>query len=159
MTASMQDQKTKKVHIAIPVLIMIFIFVQSAFPSDLSGRESGLIVSLVRHFWDADPETITLVVRKCAHFIEYLALGWSLMFPVLDKLGQKDLRYAMLISWLIGTVYAMTDEIHQIFVDGRSCQLSDMALDSAGTLAGIVIAVLLIRSRKVKDHQDDKPAF
>ena len=52
-----EEKNTKKIYKIIPVLIMIFIFVQSAFPADLSSRESGLIVSLVRHFWDADPET------------------------------------------------------------------------------------------------------
>ena len=89
-----EDKNSKKIYKIIPVLIMIFIFVQSAFPADLSSRESGLIVSLVRHFWDADPETITFTVRKCAHFIEYLALGWSLLLPVTNRFGRPGGLYA-----------------------------------------------------------------
>ncbi len=122
-----------------PVIIMIFVFVQSAFPADLSSRESGLIVSLVRHFWDADPETITFTVRKCAHFIEYLALGWSLFLPVCNRFG----RLGGLYAWVFGSLYAVTDEIHQIFVEGRSCELGDMLLDSAGVLTGLLIAFAL----------------
>ena len=134
-----EDKNTKKIYKIIPVLIMIFIFVQSAFPADLSSRESGLIVSLVRHFWDADPETITFTVRKCAHFIEYLALGWSLLLPATKRFGRTGGLYA----WIFGSLYAVTDEIHQIFVEGRSCEFSDMLLDSAGVLTGLLIAAVI----------------
>ena len=138
-----EDKNSKKIYKIIPVLIMIFIFVQSAFPADLSSRESGLIVSLVRHFWDADPETITFTVRKCAHFIEYLALGWSLLLPVTNRFGRPGGLYA----WIFGSLYAVTDEIHQIFVEGRSCEFSDMLLDSAGVLTGLLIALALAKIR------------
>ena len=138
-----EDKNSKKIYKIIPVLIMIFIFVQSAFPADLSSRESGLIVSLVRHFWDADPETITFTVRKCAHFIEYLALGWSLLLPVTNRFGRPGGLYA----WVFGSLYAVTDEIHQIFVEGRSCEFSDILLDSAGVLTGLLIALALAKIR------------
>ena len=133
-------EKQKRIlHLILTIVIMVFIFVQSAFPADLSSRESGLIVSLVRLFWDADPETITYVVRKCAHFIEYLALGWSLLLPVTNRFG----RLGGLYAWVFGSLYAVTDEIHQIFVKERRCELSDVLLDSAGVLTGLLIAFAL----------------
>ena len=147
-----EDKNTGKIHRIIPVLIMIFIFVQSAFPADLSSRESGLIVSLVRHFWDADPETITYAVRKCAHFIEYSALGWSLLLPVTNRFG----RCGGLYAWVFGSLYAVTDEIHQIFVEGRSCELGDILLDSAGVLTGLLIAFALSMIRAGKQNHKHK---
>ena len=149
-----EEKNTKKIYKLIPVFIMIFIFVQSAFPADLSSRESGLIVSLVRHFWDADPETITYVVRKCAHFIEYLALGWSLLLPVTNRFG----RFGGLYAWVFGSLYAVTDEIHQIFVKERSCELSDVLLDSAGVLTGLLIAFAfsMIRAGRQSHKEEAK---
>ena len=141
----MSAEKKRQNRILIPVLIMIFIFVQSAFPADLSSRESGFIVSLVRLFWKADPEVITHVVRKCAHFIEYLALGWSLMAPARDRF--ETTSKVLIYSWIFGSLYAVTDEIHQIFVDGRSCQFSDFAVDSAGVLTGLLIGCAIYALR------------
>ena len=47
-------------------------------------------------------------------------------------------------AWLAGTLYAMTDEIHQSFVPGRSCELRDMGIDSCGVLAGVLVVSLVI---------------
>ena len=52
-------------------------------------------------------------------------------------------RWVMLISWLCGTLYAMTDEFHQLFVPGRSGEIRDVCLDSAGVLVGVFIGRLL----------------
>ena len=41
------------------------------------------------------------------------------------------------LPWLTGTLYAVTDEIHQYFVPGRSCEFRDICIDSAGVLCGI----------------------
>ena len=43
-------------------------------------------------------------------------------------------------AWVVGTLYAASDEIHQLFVPGRSGQLRDVFLDSAGVAAGILLA-------------------
>ena len=50
-------------------------------------------------------------------------------------------RQALLIAWAAGTSYGILDEIHQIFVNGRGCQVSDMCFDSFGVLLGCVIAL------------------
>ena len=43
-------------------------------------------------------------------------------------------------AWVVGTLYAASDEIHQLFVPGRSGQLRDVLLDSDGVAAGILLA-------------------
>lgn len=37
----------------------------------------------------------------------------------------------------------MTDEVHQLFVPGRSCQVTDMLIDSCGVLAGVLAGLAL----------------
>ena len=48
------------------------------------------------------------------------------------------------VPWAAGTIYAGTDELHQMLIDGRSGQRSDVLLDSAGVMAGVLIAVLIL---------------
>ena len=49
-------------------------------------------------------------------------------------------------AFAIGALYAVSDEIHQIFVPGRSCELRDILIDSAGVLVGILAFQLLRRT-------------
>lgn len=46
-------------------------------------------------------------------------------------------------AWALATAYAATDEVHQIFVAGRSGMFTDVLLDSAGVLAGVLLGLLI----------------
>jgi VanZ family protein len=69
------------------------------------------------------------VLRKGAHVTEYAILGLLLLRAV----GRE------LPAFLIGVAYAITDEVHQHFVQGRHASPIDVAIDSAGILLGIVL--------------------
>ena len=59
----------------------------------------------------------------------------------------------LFLPWAIAAAYAATDEFHQLFVPGRSGQLSDVILDSAGALAGVAaftVLCWLINRRKAR---------
>ena len=65
----------------------------------------------------------------------------------------RKFRKEMFLPWFIAALYAASDEIHQLFVPGRSGQLSDVILDSAGTLAGVAaftVLCWLINRRKAR---------
>lgn len=65
----------------------------------------------------------------------------------------RKFRKEMFLPWLIAALYAASDEIHQLFVPGRSGQLSDVILDSAGALAGVAaftVLCWLINRRKAR---------
>ncbi len=142
--------------------IMIMIFCFSAQPADLSSQTSGrftewLIKLLVPDFSAQDPvrqeeirSLITVLVRKTAHVAEYAMLGLSLMLHMHELAKKKGLRKPGLTSLLIGVLYAASDEIHQIFVPGRSGEAKDVLLDSAGVLLGILllIAVRMIGQKR-----------
>lgn len=76
------------------------------------------------------------MLRKGAHFFAYLVLG-ILMINGLsssDIYGFKGIGLAILICIL----YAISDEVHQLFDPGRGGQVSDVILDSAGAIIGIL---------------------
>ena len=65
----------------------------------------------------------------------------------------RKFRKEMFLPWLIAALYAASDEIHQLFVPGRSGQLSDVILDSAGALEGVAaftVLCWLINRRKAR---------
>lgn len=141
-----------KFHLLLTFLIMLFIFCQSALPAEASKQESGLIVSRLAQWLQADEDLISFVVRKGAHFLEYLVLGISLFWTVRDlriKHGRVPdglAGRAVLVPWVVGVLYAVTDEVHQYFVPGRSCELRDVLIDACGVAAGM--AIVWWRARK-----------
>ena len=81
-------------------------------------------------------------IRTLAHFSEYTALGFLVALHLsLYKLSK--IKNALL-SFAGCAMYSVIDEIHQIYVPGRSFQLSDILTDSAGSLLGILIILSII---------------
>lgn len=140
----------------IVIAIMAFIFFQSALPADLSSEESGRVVDLIVRLFQGvapiDRETLVFIVRKGAHFTEYMILGGFLVPAVKEWMAVDTTPVPVvrerITAWLAGTLYAMTDEIHQSFVPGRSCELRDMGIDSCGVLAGVLVVSFLMRSKE-----------
>ena len=78
-------------------------------------------------------------VRKMAHFTIYTLLGVAIMaFICTYDLKNKN---RIIISIVLGAVYAASDEIHQTFIEGRSGQITDVLLDTFGVFVGIMIVI------------------
>lgn len=144
-----------KFHLLLTVLIMLFIFCQSALPAELSQQEGGVVVRFLAGVTGLEEGLVSFIVRKGAHFLEYLGLGISLFWTVRD-LRMKHGRVpdglagrAVLVPWVVGVLYAVTDEVHQYFVPGRSCELRDVLIDACGVAAGVAI-VWVWRRRKAE---------
>ena len=96
-------------------------------------------------------EDINYGIRKTAHFLEYMVLGvlWSLI------LMQTRLKMKSRIFAGIGVcaLFAAGDEIHQLFVDGRTGRFMDVCIDTAGAACGIlaVACVSMLIFKKVSD--------
>jgi VanZ family protein len=134
-----------KIHLLLTFLIMLFIFCQSVLPAELSQQESGVVVRFLAGVTGLEEGLVSFIVRKGAHFLEYLVLGISLFWTVRD-LRMKHGRVldglagrAVLVPWVVGVLYAVTDEVHQYFVPGRCCELRDVLIDACGVAAGVVI--------------------
>mgnify|MGYP002688750535 FL=1 len=101
-------------------------------------------------------EKIDFPVRKCAHASEYAVLG-VLMLGTAYSFAEDQGKKNRLLCWCAGTAYAATDEFHQLFVPGRSCQFRDVCIDSAGILTGIVL-FSLIKHQIAKYNEKKKVA-
>ena len=142
-----------RIFTIISILIMVVIFVHSAMPAEMSSIESSVFERFVASILGVAPESVTFAVRKCAHFTEYLVLGLFMMLAAVNTRQQKKSAYITgLITWIIGTAYAVSDELHQLFVPGRSCELRDMCIDAVGIFCGVLIisGVKRVRSRRRK---------
>ena len=82
-------------------------------------------------------------VRKMAHFTEYLILG-ILIFCTLRLYNVKNIYIMILLCYL----YAVSDEVHQLFVVGRSCKIIDIMIDTLGSTIGI-----LILNKRIKKNE------
>ncbi len=97
-------------------------------------------------------EAIEYPVRKAAHFAEFALLGFFIFGSILDEEKSKMLK-CVFISWLVGTLYAASDEIHQLFVPGRSGMFTDVLIDSGGVLVGILLmCAFIIFCNKIKQR-------
>ena len=79
-----------------------------------------------------------LVLRKLAHAAEYAVLG-ALLLRATARPG---------IAFVLGSVYAVSDELHQAFVPGRAGSPLDVALDAVGVAIGIVLWQV-VRARRL----------
>jgi VanZ family protein len=143
----MHDSK-RKLHIAITVLVMAFIFVQSALPGDLSGAQSNFFVRFLRGLIGVSEEQLSFFIRKAAHFTEYMILGGCLAVNARDWFlpARMPVRGGV-AAWMIGAVYAVSDEVHQYFVPGRACAVMDMCIDAAGVATGILVVMWYMARR------------
>lgn len=94
-----------------PLLAMVVIFILSAQPSD----------EIDRAWWD-------VALRKLGHMTEYAILT-ALWWRALRGLGA---HHALPFALAISLGYAITDEFHQTFVDGRNGTPVDVLIDAAG---------------------------
>lgn len=134
--------KNKKLNIILVIIWMIFIFIMSSFNSNESSNQSNFIVNILSNIFNiSNIEILSLIVRKLAHFIEYTILG-ILVYNLIYSYNKK-----IYISTIICIIYAISDEIHQLFVPGRSCQILDILIDSMGSVTGIILLYILYRHK------------
>ena len=130
------------------IACIAFIFSNSMAVAAVSEQSSGRVLRLMqavlrRLGHPALAERLTMhIVRKLAHFCEYALEGFLLML-CMRVYSRHPLRH-ITVPMLGGVLTALTDETIQLFSEGRSSQVTDVWLDSAGVLAGILVAIVLL---------------
>ena len=147
----------KKFLYWIPTIIcMLIIFNFSSENSEVSSSTSGNVGRwLLKTFYNGFEklssieqsqivESIQFYIRKTAHFSIYALLGVCTHF---GTLANKKISHQknVFISLLICLVYASSDEIHQLFISGRSGQVSDVLLDFTGSIFGTIIFLIALK--------------
>lgn len=148
--------KVRRIIFFILIIInCMTIFYFSNQVANVSSASSGRIVNFLAQVLPAlknMPEeekqevcsnVLQPIVRKTAHFSIYTLLGFFTMNFALTFNTNNYKR--TIASWGAGTLYATTDEFHQYFILGRSCEFRDVCIDSLGVFTGIMIAILLVK--------------
>lgn len=157
------------------ILWMIIIFLFSAQPAeqstDISHRAGELVgIVFVPGFKQWEPERqqsfaaqIDFGVRKTAHAMEYAFLCALILLAFHFYVRTRYSRAVSVFRWrfrnritemclgvsvLVAVAYAVTDEVHQLFVPGRSGRITDVLIDGAGAVVGGIVVRLLMRLHK-----------
>ena len=143
-----QTKKLSKIHLLLPLLWMVVIFMLSHQSASISSGQSGVFVEQLRHIAPSvDQQLLTFLVRKGAHIFAYFVLG-ILTFNALWRvdLSKFKLNYPVGLSIIVCALYAVSDEFHQLFVSGRSGEIRDIIIDSCAATVGVFIISIFCKN-------------
>jgi len=130
-------------------MIMAFIFYMS---SEDAGQSTLTSDSFILLLFDKFPfikklsyqytyEQYVGFIREAAHFTEFCALGFLAYLNITEYRKNKLIFY----SFIFSVIYAISDEIHQLYIPGRVCDINDVIIDSCGALLGVILAFILVK--------------
>ncbi len=118
------------------------IFYLSHQPASESSALSNGVVQTVITFFEtifymslADNDVLHYIVRKAAHLFAYFIL--SLLVLRACRMNFRPIWGSIRVTLVVCILYAMSDEIHQLFIVGRSGQVTDVLIDALGACLGI----------------------
>ena len=135
--------KKKTLRLVLVIAWMIFIFIMSNQPAEVSSQQSDLVVRLLAIVGiDMDSyfgDLATFIIRKSAHMTEYFIL-FILWYRVLVL--YVDNKKAKLYALGLVFLYASSDEFHQTFVPGRSGEFKDVMIDTCGGVISLIVTII-----------------
>jgi len=115
-------EQSEKKHFMTPISRWLPAFVIMAVIFFLSSRSTSALPDF--GFWD-------LLIKKGGHLIGYLLLGLAYRRAIYEgKRGE------WITAVVMALLYAMTDELHQMYTPGRNPSLVDVGIDLSGALMG-----------------------
>lgn len=159
----MNEVSRKKLIILSVIIAMVIawcttIFRLSGMSSNSSnGASTGIVEKVISKVLDAtneagitdshpDDEKLTKAatlinapLRKVVHATVYFILALLLLTISRVIFGSKKYLLSCAIAILLCFIFAMTDEYHQTFVDGRTGQMMDIAIDTTGACVGVLL--------------------
>ncbi len=151
----------KTVSLVLLVSWMLLIFILSAQSAvESAGLSKGLTYKVFMIFYpdframteqarQTAVESASFFVRKAAHFTIYFFLG-AFSFFAFTAYKSIGIKLRIIISYAVCFIYAVTDELHQCFVSGRSCEIRDILIDALGSLlAVLILTVICYKSKKL----------
>lgn len=164
------DMRALKVTLSmgLTLAIMVLIFCFSAQSGGESGSLSDAIARMLASAFvggfdnmPIEQQTQIIVqmswpIRKTAHASEYACLVMSLVITcwqlhawrcdkkaVMSSLGRR-VTLVGVVAFIIAVLYACSDEVHQLFIDGRAGQVADVFVDASGAAIGCLLMCLAI---------------
>ena len=141
------------------IIVIFFMFSIFYFSSDndtkSNKKSDGVVIGLCKVIMgdkynenkkDYYINKYVFIVRKLAHFTIYFCLGCSLISFISEFM---IINYkAILLALLICIIYAISDEVHQLFIGGRSGRILDVLIDSLGSFFGIYAYYIFTKLRR-----------
>lgn len=146
--------------------IMVLIFCFSAQSGGESGSLSDAIARMLASVFvggfdnmlaEEQAQIIAQMswpIRKTAHASEYACLAMSLVITcwqlhawrcdkkaAVSSLGRR-VTLVSVVAFIIAVLYACSDEVHQLFIDGRAGQVADVLVDASGAAIGCLLMCL-----------------
>ncbi len=141
--------KKQKIFLRIVIVLwLMLIWGHSMQPAVVSENESGKVLEFLGKIFPflLSSESGMFIVRKAAHFTEYLILGILLCMDFSSYLYGALKRFS--IPALVGLFIAFIDETIQLFVEGRSGEIRDMWIDLAGIALGTLITLAIVNNKR-----------
>jgi len=138
----------------------LFIFYLSSLssppcPSDV-GFLRGVLRELIKLFEEIGVEFLVYPLYlpyrypdKFAHLILYMVFGLLLHFTLKNARNPVMTRYAAVLAVIFGTIYGITDEIHQAFVPFRTPSYADLIADIVGLALAQALVFMYARFRSM----------
>lgn len=135
---------TKAVSFTALLLTILFIFSNSMQVGTASAERSGsLLEELLACLPFLAGWFTEHILRKLGHFLEYALAGFWLLLCLRSCTAQ--IKQNITKPLLGGVLIALTDETIQLFVSGRSGQVTDVWLDSFGVCCGLLITWCVVK--------------
>lgn len=128
------------------ILMLVLIFGSSSVNGPVSYSASGIIANAVKKLMtflgddNYSVSTIDIIIRKLAHFIEYLMLTVLLSIGFSNVMRNKWL--SLLLSGFIGFTVSLIDESFIQAASSRNSSIFDVFIDLSGIAAGILVLTL-----------------
>lgn len=145
----MEKDKTtlivRYIFLVLSLGLMCLIFWFSSQDKEASGTMSGEVGSIIADILEPilpkeTTETIQTYIRQIAHFFLYACLGLSVSIFIFTFSFPRGHGWAFwALPLLICLAYACSDEIHQLFISGRSGSIFDVGIDALGFVLTTVI--------------------
>lgn len=149
----------KYIYWVIVVFYLITIFYFSSQDGRKSHEVSAGLLQYILTFVSLLPEKLLdfffethknyeFFLRKAAHFTEYLIL--ALLFYRAMVVSDVRVKKNFIITFIFCFLYAISDEVHQIFVPGRAFAIKDILIDTSGAALGlgIIAFIKVIKNRR-----------
>lgn len=145
----------KKISILLVIIWMGIIFYFSNQEASVSTTQSDKVINLVNvmaknngsfkvillKFYKL--KGASFVIRKSAHMFSYFIL--SILSFIMVYTHKGNINLSIKYSFVISILYAISDEIHQLFIPGRSGMVQDVFIDGIGAVIGIILITVIFK--------------
>ena len=141
----------KKIILWILVILWmgLIFYLSSRNAEESTSQSQGIInkTTIIDNYEEDKKEealvSIDRIFRKVSHVCEFFVLSILVCLLLLEY--KVPINKALLFAFLICFVYSISDEIHQLYVPGRSGEVRDVFIDSIGIVLGLIPLKLIKR--------------